>query len=209
MIQLISVWDFIVLISSLQGQMGVTPAAFAHLTHKVMSLAQGRVAVILEVTSVILFSEWHLQLLYMFMCFMFRSVLFGYICIHVHITGGILFEISNWISSHDPQNIAWWPMSQNSSVTGTMWQVQVWYTQILQDYIIKTAYYSIFSQLLFIVNFGVAEVWIFCVNIWLGSVTESILNVIKVLRPHWKCLQYQGFTSDPCPYEEVNQLPPK
>ena len=32
-----------------QGQMGVTPATFAHLTHKVMSLAQGRVAVILEV----------------------------------------------------------------------------------------------------------------------------------------------------------------
>ena len=29
--------------------MGVTPATFAHLTHKVMSLAQGRVAVILEV----------------------------------------------------------------------------------------------------------------------------------------------------------------
>ena len=41
------------------------------------------------------------------------------------------------------------------------------------------------------------------------SITESILNVIKVLRPYWKCLQYQGFTSDPCPYEEVNQLPPK
>lgn len=82
-----------VVISSLQGQMGVTPAAFAHLTHKVMSLAQGRVAVILEVTSVILFSEGHEQ--YMFMCFMFGSVLFGYICIHLHnITGGILFEIS-------------------------------------------------------------------------------------------------------------------
>lgn len=72
-----------VLISSLQGQMGVTPAAFAHLTHKVMSLAQGRVAVILEVTSVILFSEGHEQ--YMFMCFMFGSVLFGYIYVYIYI----------------------------------------------------------------------------------------------------------------------------
>ena len=41
------------------------------------------------------------------------------------------------------------------------------------------------------------------------SITESILNVIKVVRPYWKCLQYQGFTSDPCPYDEVNQSPPK
>lgn len=64
----------------------------------------------------------HVYVLHVWIC----SVLIYSICIHLHITGGILFEISLWISSHDPQNVAWRPMSQNSSFTGTMWQVQVY-----------------------------------------------------------------------------------
>lgn len=107
-----------------EGQMGVTPAAFAHLTHKVMSLAQGRVAVILE----------------------------GGYCLK-SLTESAAMTLRTLLGDPCPRI----PSSQEPC----------------------------------------------------DSVTESILNVIKVLRPHWKCLQYQGFTSDPCPYEEVNQLPPK
>ncbi|XP_055999659.1 histone deacetylase 6-like isoform X2 [Ostrea edulis] len=107
-----------------KGQMGVTPAAFAHLTHKVMSLAQGRVAVILE----------------------------GGYCLK-SLSESAALTLRTLLGDPCPRL----PPSQEPC----------------------------------------------------DSITESILNVIKVLRPYWKCLQYQGFTSDPCPYEEVNHLPPK
>lgn len=43
------------------------------------------------------------------------------------------------------------------------------------------------------------------------SIAESILNVIKVLRPHWSCFSYQDLLEEDelCPFEEVNTLPPK
>ncbi|XP_046578359.1 LOW QUALITY PROTEIN: histone deacetylase 6-like [Haliotis rubra] len=43
------------------------------------------------------------------------------------------------------------------------------------------------------------------------SVTETILNVIKVLRPHWSCFQYQKSleVGELCPFEDVNTLPPR
>ncbi|XP_061195454.1 histone deacetylase 6-like isoform X1 [Saccostrea echinata] len=107
-----------------KGEMGVTPAAFAHLTHKVMSLAQGRVAVILE----------------------------GGYCLK-SLSESAALTLRALLDDPCPRI----PPSQEPC----------------------------------------------------DSVTESILNVIKVLRPYWKCLQYQGFTSDPCPFEEVNQSPPK
>ncbi|XP_078342016.1 protein deacetylase HDAC6-like isoform X3 [Crassostrea virginica] len=107
-----------------KGQMGVTPATFAHLTHKVMSLAQGRVAVILE----------------------------GGYCVK-SLSESAALTLRTLLGDPCPRI----PPAQEPC----------------------------------------------------DSITESILNVIKVLRPYWKCLQYQGFTSDPCPYEEVNQSPPK
>ncbi|XP_052061653.1 histone deacetylase 6-like isoform X3 [Mytilus californianus] len=45
------------------------------------------------------------------------------------------------------------------------------------------------------------------------SVAETILNVIKVLRPHWSCFHYQDLLEDDsedlCSFEEVNKLPPR
>ncbi|XP_062614787.1 histone deacetylase 6-like isoform X2 [Saccostrea cucullata] len=107
-----------------KGEMGVTPAAFAHITHKVMSLAQGRVAVILE----------------------------GGYCLK-SLSESAALTLRTLLGDPCPRI----PSSQEPC----------------------------------------------------DSVTESILNVIKVLRPYWKCLQYQEFTSDPCPFEEVNLSPPK
>ncbi|XP_041347489.1 histone deacetylase 6-like [Gigantopelta aegis] len=43
------------------------------------------------------------------------------------------------------------------------------------------------------------------------SVIETILNVIKVLRPYWQCFQYQEELTprELCPFDGVNELPPK
>ncbi|KAL5014978.1 hypothetical protein ScPMuIL_009248 [Solemya velum] len=43
------------------------------------------------------------------------------------------------------------------------------------------------------------------------SVTESILNVIKVLQPYWICFQYQTTVceEESCPFEGVNCMPPR
>lgn len=45
------------------------------------------------------------------------------------------------------------------------------------------------------------------------SVAETILNVIKVLRPYWSCFHYQDLLEDDsedlCSFEEVNKLPPR
>ncbi|KAL3852467.1 hypothetical protein ACJMK2_016100 [Sinanodonta woodiana] len=43
------------------------------------------------------------------------------------------------------------------------------------------------------------------------SVTESILNVIKMLRPYWKCFQYQSTLGleMTCPFPGVNEMPPR
>ena len=43
------------------------------------------------------------------------------------------------------------------------------------------------------------------------SVTESILNVIKALAPHWRSLNYQCELEEGelCPFDGVNEDPPK
>ncbi|OWF48323.1 histone deacetylase 6-like isoform X1 [Mizuhopecten yessoensis] len=43
------------------------------------------------------------------------------------------------------------------------------------------------------------------------SITTTILNVIKVLQPYWNCFSYQTELAleESCPYEEVNDMPPK
>ncbi|GFS12563.1 histone deacetylase [Elysia marginata] len=42
------------------------------------------------------------------------------------------------------------------------------------------------------------------------SITNTILNVVKVLRPHWNCFAYYKSTSrsQMCPFTEVNSMPP-
>ncbi|XP_048253053.1 histone deacetylase 6-like isoform X2 [Haliotis rufescens] len=43
------------------------------------------------------------------------------------------------------------------------------------------------------------------------SVTETILNVIKVLHPYWSCFRYQKSleVGELCPFDDVNTLPPR
>ncbi|XP_033746720.1 histone deacetylase 6-like isoform X2 [Pecten maximus] len=43
------------------------------------------------------------------------------------------------------------------------------------------------------------------------SITSTILNVIKVLRPYWSCFSYQTELTweELCPFEDVNEMPPK
>ena len=43
------------------------------------------------------------------------------------------------------------------------------------------------------------------------SVTESILNVLKSIDPYWRCFSYQCELEEGelCPFDEVNEDPPK
>lgn len=136
--------------------MGVTPAAFAHLTHKVMSLAQGRVAVILEVTSVILF----LNDTYSYctcLCVLCLDLFYLDIYVNMYILqGGYCLKSLTESAAMTLRTLLGDPCPRIPPSQEPCDRYKC--TQILQDYIIKTAYYSIFSQLLFIINFGVAEV---------------------------------------------------
>ena len=57
----------------------------------------------------------------------------------------------------------------------------------------------------------VCSISVNCTYNSLYSVTESILNVIKMLAPHWRCLQYQCELEEGelCPFDGVNEEPPR
>jgi hypothetical protein len=77
-----------------QGEMEITPACYSHLTSSLMGLAQGKLAVILEV-----YFRW-------LICNSNQTLIINF----VFILGRVLFEIFGWRSCPNLENFAGWSL---------------------------------------------------------------------------------------------------
>ena len=98
-----------------QGEMEITPACYSHLTSSLMGLAQGKLAVILEV-----YFRW-------LICNSNQTLIINF----VFILGRVLFEIFGWRSCPNLENFAGWSLPSDCKSRRALSKVKLLFLHII------------------------------------------------------------------------------